>query len=57
MTVMTRLIIVYIFLNTVTAQERELFSWARGIKRAGGGGGNIERYDYYVSNNDVTQLL
>ena len=50
MTVMTRLILVYIFLHTVTGQERELFSWTSGLKRAGGG--NLERYDY--SYNKVT---
>ena len=49
MTVIRRLILVYIFLITVTAQERELFSWTSGLKRAGAGGGNFERYDYYIS--------
>merc|ERR1719431_1416376 len=43
MTVITRLLLVYILLQTVTAQERELFSWTRGLRRAGGGGGKSDR--------------
>jgi len=43
MTVITRLLLVYILLHTVTAQERELFSWTRGLRRAGGGGGKSDR--------------